>query len=82
MPLSIKLLFTAFALTMSAILVWVLRPSQPKSVGSKWFRLGARDPVFRVLFLESGRPRKFSWLLTLVWFVLWLALVWSIPSTP
>jgi len=82
MPLAIKLLFTAFALTVVPLALWVLRPSQSKAVSPKWFRLGPADPMFRALFRPDGKPSRFTWALVVGWVALWLVLVWVVPTTP
>jgi len=40
---------------------WSLRPSQPRSVSSRWFLGGKNDGLFRLLFNNSGQPRKYAW---------------------
>jgi len=79
-PVGVKMLFGSFALLLLPFVIYALRPSQTRPVGSRWWRGGTSDPVRRLLFKENGLPRRYSWALAVGWFSLWLAVLWLLPN--
>jgi hypothetical protein len=80
MPHDLKLLVTGLALALLPLLVFALRPKQSRSVSPAAFRLGAKDPFFYVLFRPDGLPRKYSWLFPIGIALLFVGVVWLVPS--
>ena len=82
MPVSVKILLSSVALVMLPFVVYALRPGQTRPAGAEWWRLGARDPLRRVLYRDNGLPRLHSWIIAVAWFALWIAILWLLPSYP
>jgi hypothetical protein len=49
-----------------ALAAWSLRPQQKRSVSTRFFRGGANDGFYRLLFSSDGLPRKFAWCFPIV----------------
>jgi hypothetical protein len=80
MPTGVKWIFTFTALCLLPFVLWALRPGQARTVSPRWFRLGKNDPFFYGPFKADGTPRKFAWCFVLGWFVLFLTVLWLLPS--
>jgi hypothetical protein len=81
MPHGLRVFFTLAAVVLLSAAAWTLRPSQPRPVGSRWFRLGSRDPLFYGIFNAAGYPRRYAWCVPVVFGVLFIAVVWLAPES-
>ena len=76
----VKAIFAVFALVVFPFVIYAVRPGQTRPVGEKWWRLGAADPMRRLLYRPDGLPHRHTWLLVTVWFGLWFTLLWFLPD--
>jgi hypothetical protein len=81
MPPGAKIFLTALIASLLPLLLWSLRPSQTRAVSPRWFRLGSKDPFFYLTFNEKGLPRKYTWCVVLGVNLIFLAIIWIVPST-
>ena len=80
MPVTMKVVFTVFVLVVGSAAVFVLAPGQTHRMPTWMWKGGAADPVRRALFSDNGLPRKYTWLLTTLWFGLFLVVIWLLPG--
>ena len=80
MPSGLRVFFSVAAVVLMSAVAWTLRPNQPKSVSSLWFRFGSKSIVYCGLFTSAGYPRRYSWFFPLVVCVLFIAMVWLVPG--
>jgi hypothetical protein len=79
-PVGVKILFTSFALLVLPFVLYAVRPNQRRAVGTRFWILGARDPVRRLIYRENGLPHSYTWKLALGWFAFWLVILWVLPN--
>jgi hypothetical protein len=80
MPHGLRVFFTVSAVVILGAVAWTLRPSQPKAVSSRWFRLGSKDPFSYGIFNAAGYPHRFAWCVPVVIGVLFIVVVWLAPE--
>jgi hypothetical protein len=79
-PVGVKILFTAFVLVVGSLMLYAIRPSQTRGIGTRFWRGGACDPLRRLLYRENGLPHSYTWKIALAVFTVWLLVLWLVPS--
>jgi hypothetical protein len=79
MSLGPRVILTAMVLVLGSLVVFSLRPSQTRRVGTWMWRGGANDRMRLMIFTSEGLPRRYAWLVAALWFGLFLLLLWVLP---